>query len=76
VILKLAQLNEGECGKIIELEQDWCFRKRIAELGFGAGNEIRLIKKILNGPIIIELNRCGRIAIGWGEASKITIKRE
>lgn len=73
-VRSLALLDEGESGRIIGLHAGWHFRKRMTELGFVKGSEIRMIKKGTPGPCIIEVKGCGRIAIGVGEANKIMIE--
>ena len=70
----LTNLDQGESGKIIELSSGSEFRKRMTELGFGKGSDIRMIRRSSSGPLIVEIKGCGRIAIGRGEASKILVR--
>ncbi|MBU0590914.1 ferrous iron transport protein A [Candidatus Micrarchaeota archaeon] len=70
----LAQLNEGETGLIIKLLAGMTFKKRMTELGFTKNADVKIIRKTIHGPMIIELKCCGRLAIGIGEASKIIVK--
>ena len=43
--VKLSELRVGERGRIVRIEGDEGFRKRIAELGFVAGIHIESVRK-------------------------------
>jgi ferrous iron transport protein B len=50
--MKLSQLNNGSTGYITEVNGDGAFRKRITEMGFVVGKEVRVIKKApLQDPV-------------------------
>ena len=67
-------MKEGEGGKIVEIHPGWDFKRRMTELGFGKGSEVRIIKRGAPGPFIVEVKGCCRIAVGFGEASKIKVE--
>ncbi len=70
----LATLSEGETGRVVELHVGWAFARRMTELGFDKGSEIRMIEHGAPGPFIVEVKGCGRVALGWGEAQKIMVE--
>ena len=72
IVKPLIELKEGESGNVVELTGGHTFRKRMTELGFDRCSEIRVIKK--GNPLIVELKCCGRIVLGFGEASKIMVE--
>lgn len=50
--MKLSQLNNGATGYITEVNGDGAFRKRITEMGFVVGKEVKVIKKApLQDPV-------------------------
>ncbi len=54
--LKLSDLNIEQKARILKVEGDQHFKKRITELGFLKGNEIRLVKAApFNGPAEYEI---------------------
>jgi len=70
----LTFLSEGDAGRIVVLNTGRGFRQRMSAFGFAPGMKVRLIRKNGYGPIIVELNGTARIAIGWGQASKIMVE--
>ncbi len=67
-------LSENEFGRVVNLVIGRGFRHRISSMGFASGTVVRMIKKTGIGPIIVEIGGSSRIAIGWGEASKIMVE--
>jgi len=72
----LIELKEGQKAKVVELCSGWECRKRMAELGFDLGSEVRIVKKSASGPLIVELKGSGRLALGRGEAGKIIVEEK
>lgn len=76
MVKPLTSLKEGETAKVAELCSGLECRKRMAELGFAKGSQIRIIKNSSYGPLIVELKGAGRLALGRGEAAKIMVEPE
>lgn len=72
--IALANLNENEKGVITSMHGGIGFRKRMTEIGFTRKSVIVVIRKIDNGPMVIEINGFSRIALGHGEALKIMVE--
>lgn len=69
--ITLANMNEGDKGKISKIETK--FKKRLENLGVRIGKEIEIITKLPYGPIIIEIEQ-HQIAIGREMSNKIYLE--
>ncbi|HLV10386.1 MAG TPA: FeoA family protein [Halanaerobiales bacterium] len=71
----LNQLRIGEKGEIIELMGGYGVKKRLNALGIREGKEVtKISSSFLKGPVTIQAGQ-SRIAIGYGMAEKILIKK-
>ena len=70
----LTELSKGKKGTVVRIGAGRALRQRLMSIGFGTGNEIKVIKKGMPGPFIVSIKGCSRIAIGCGEASKIFVE--
>jgi Fe2+ transport system protein FeoA len=51
------------------------FIRRVEEMGFSLGSELRVVKAGGPGPVVVELLRGGpRVALGLGAASRIIVE--
>ena len=85
-MISLVQLNKGEKGKIIEISKNnskdnslhpsGCPRAegRAVELGLRLGKIIEVLQTGKTGPILVKVDET-RIALGYGLASKIMVKK-
>ena len=67
----LARLNPGKKGRVERIAAGDCATKRLYEMGFNTGANIKVIKND-RGPIIVSLSG-NKIAVGRGLANKIII---
>ena len=75
-VMKLSELGTGERGVIVKVSGHGSFRKRIVEMGFVRGNEVKVI---LNAPLRdpIEYEIIGyKISLRREEAAKIEVISE
>jgi Fe2+ transport system protein FeoA len=74
VVRKLSSLSKGEGGRVFRIDSGRMLRGRLLSLGFGTGVEIRVIKRGMPGPFIVEVLGCCRVALGAGEASRVLVE--
>jgi ferrous iron transport protein A len=72
--ISLAKLAPQEEGTMIELYGGAQFVSRMATLGFTPGAPLTMVQNFGHGPLIV-LIRDARIALGRGEANKITVRK-
>lgn len=65
--------NEGEKGKVDNIVGGEKISKRLYEMGFNKGTEVKIVKNDA-GPIIVSLSGY-KIAIGRGLAQKIMVSQ-
>ena len=70
----LTSLKEGEEGVVITILGGPNARSKLIAMGIAPGVVVRVIKGTGPGPMIIGVGS-SRIAIGWGIASKIIVRR-
>ena len=70
----LSQMKQGEHVSIASLFEGNTLNRRLTSLGFTPGVEIEIIQNFGHGPIIVQI-RGSKIALGRGEAAKITVER-
>ncbi|AEH24618.1 FeoA family protein [Pyrococcus yayanosii] len=70
----LTALREGEEGVVVDILGSPNVRARLIALGIAPGVRIRVIKAQGPGPMIIAVGAL-RVAIGWGIANKIVVRR-
>ena len=73
-MIPLSLLQDGEHAQIITINGGRFVNLRMNELGFNAGEKLKVIRNVGGGPILVEL-KAGKIAIGRGVANKILCER-
>ncbi len=69
--IPLSTFSQGEKGYIENIYGGGNVRKRLHEMGFNKGTEVRVVKNDV-GPLIVSLYG-SKIAIGRGMANKIMV---
>lgn len=73
-LVPLAELEEGQEGKVVIAFGDRKLICRLCDLGLIPETQIRVLKRgLMEGPIILEVRSC-EIAIGREIASKVLVK--
>ncbi|AMM53472.1 FeoA family protein [Pyrococcus kukulkanii] len=70
----LTALNEGEAGVVVDIQGGPNARAKLVAMGIAPGVTVKVIKGRGPGPMIIAVGS-SRIAIGWGIARKIIVRR-
>lgn len=70
----LSQVHQGELVNIASLFEGNALNRRLTSLGFTPGVELEVVQNFGHGPMIVQL-RGTKIALGRGEAAKITVER-
>jgi len=70
----LTALREGEAGVVVDVHGGPNARAKLIAMGIAPGVTVRVIKSRGPGPMIIAIGS-SRIAIGWGIARKIIVRR-
>jgi Fe2+ transport system protein FeoA len=70
----LSQIHQGETVSISSLHEGNELNRRLTSLGFTPGVDIEIVQNFGRGPMIVAV-RGTRIALGRGEADKITVNR-
>lgn len=68
----LSNLKPGQTGQVKKLIGSRNFIARLAALGFTIGSPITVIRNSGHGPLLVNV-RGTQVALGYGEASKITV---
>ncbi len=71
----LSALPAGGGGVVCFLQGGRAFCSRVANLGFTAGAEIRVIQNYGHGPMIVSV-RGTRVALGRAEAGQVWVRPE
>ncbi len=72
--IPLTQLNPGAEGTIREINAGCRATKRLCEMGFYIGSNVKVLKND-KGPLIVSLSG-NKIAIGRGLAQKIIVEHQ
>ena len=73
-MIPLSSLREGEIAQITAINGGRTINLRMNELGFTTGVNLKVIRNVGGGPIMVEL-KAGKIALGRGIARKILCRR-
>ncbi|MDY6877608.1 MAG: FeoA family protein [Chloroflexota bacterium] len=73
-VVALSVLHPGERGVVAELLGGRGVLGRMAALGFTPGAEVRIVQNFGHGPLIVLL-RDTRVALGRGEAGRVSVVR-
>lgn len=72
--LPLIRLNEGDSGKVERIIAGGSATKRLYEMGFNTGAQVKVLKND-RGPLIVSLGGT-KIALGRGLAEKMLVGSE
>ena len=72
-VVSLAHLLPGSTCIVVSIAGGHLLVRRLAALGIIAGTPVAVIASNRSGPIIVQV-RGGRVALGRGEAWKITVR--
>ena len=73
-MIQLSSLQDGENAQVESINGGRTINLRMNELGFTKGVNIKVIRNVGGGPVLVEL-KAGKIAIGRGVARKILCRR-
>jgi len=71
--MPLVMLMEGEEGTVSGIHGGRGLRIRLAEMGFGLGMRVKMLKNHSPGPVAVEI-RDSRLCMGRGVAMKIIVE--
>ncbi len=72
-MLPLAMVSEGEEVRLVALRGGRGMNRRLADLGLNIGMTLRVIRRIQNGPMILDV-KDSRLAIGRGMAHHMLVE--
>lgn len=74
-MVRLSELPDGETGRLVRLEGDRAFRRRLMELGLLPGTPVRVVRRAeLGGVLELEVRR-SRLTVRASEASLLLVAR-
>jgi ferrous iron transport protein A len=74
--IDLAQMREGERGRVVDIQGGWGLLRKTDALGIRSGTEIvKVSSQLMRGPIIIRVGNT-QVAIGFGMARKIIVEQK
>ena len=73
-LIPLSSLRDCEKAKITTINGGRTVNLRMNELGFTSGANLKVIRNVGGGPIMVEL-KAGKIALGRGIAKKIMCEK-
>lgn len=68
----LLSLKVGEKGVVVRIIGGQSACKRLNELGFVPGTEVKVVNKISSGPVMIQV-KGSKLALGRGLANKVEV---
>ena len=72
----LAEMQEGQAGKVVEVLGGRSMTARLSALGIRPGRRVVKISAVfLRGPVTVQVNQ-SQIAIGFGMARRIMVEME
>jgi ferrous iron transport protein A len=75
-ITDVTRLDEGEWGEVVEIAGGCGVTRRLDSMGIRIGTKLRRVSsQLMRGPVTLRLNGF-QVAIGFGMARKILVKRE
>ena len=75
VLIKLTEMKEGDLASIYDINGGYKFHQRVETLGIRVGVKVKkLSSQVMRGPISIKIGNT-RIAVGYGMAQKIIVKK-
>lgn len=70
----LSAITAGQTVELVSIEGGRRLRKRLADLGLGVGERVRVVQNPPVGPLILAVKEDARIAIGRGMARKMRVR--
>ena len=71
----LTQMNQGEMGKIIDIQGGFGLFQKLEALGIRTGVKITKVSaQFMRGPITVQVNN-SQVAIGFGMAQRIIVEQ-
>jgi ferrous iron transport protein A len=72
-MMPLAMVSENEVVRLVALRGGRGMNKRLADMGLTIGMTVRVIRRIQNGPMILDV-KDSRLAIGRGMAHHLIVE--
>lgn len=70
----LTQLQEGESGRVVEINGGHGLQQRLDSLGIRVGKSVtKVSSQLMRGPVTIRIDSF-QVAVGFGMAKKILVK--
>ena len=74
--MPLTRMQNGQMGKVMEVNGGKIVNDRLTSLGIRQGQKLtRIGGMFLNGPVTVKVDK-SQVAIGYGMAGKIMVKTE
>lgn len=74
-MVRLSELPDGETGRLVRLEGDRGFRRRLMELGLLPGTPVRVVRRAEFGGVLELEVRRARLTVRASEASLLLVAR-
>jgi len=72
-MVRLTDLPDGQIGRLVALEGDRAFRRRLMELGLLPGTPVRVVRRAdIGGVLELEVRRA-RLTVRTSEASLVLV---
>jgi Fe2+ transport system protein FeoA len=71
----LADLTDGSVARVTALGGERAWRRRLLELGFVPGTELRVVRRVEVGNVLEVELRFSRVTLRIDEASALTVER-
>jgi ferrous iron transport protein A len=72
-MVRLTELPDGQIGRLVSLEGDRAFRRRLMELGLLPGTPVRVVRRAeIGGVLELEVRRA-RLTVRTSEASLVLV---
>ena len=72
-MVRLIDLDDGQEGRLVRLDGDRAFRRRLMELGLLPGTPVRVVRRAdIGGVLELEVRR-SRLTVRTGEASQVFV---
>ncbi len=72
-MVRLTELLDGQVGRLVSLEGDRAFRRRLMELGLLPGTPVRVVRRAeIGGVLELEVRRA-RLTVRTSEASLVLV---
>jgi ferrous iron transport protein A len=73
-MVRLIDLSDGQAGRLVALDGDRAFRRRLMELGLLPGTQVRVVRRAgIGGVLELEVRRA-RLTVRTSEASLVFVQ--